>query len=94
MRARLALASANITVELREILLRDKAPELLAASPKATVPVLITPDLPADIIDESLDIMLWALTKNDPEGWLDMPDAGHTLIRKSDTDFKTGARRL
>ena len=84
MRARLALASANITVELREILLRDKAPELLAASPKATVPVLVTPE----VIDESLDIMLWALTKNDPEGWLDMPDAGHALIHKSDTDFK------
>lgn len=88
MRARLALASADITVELREILLRDKAPELIAASPKATVPVLLTPDVPADLIDESLDIMLWALNKNDPEGWLDMPDEGHALIQKSDTDFK------
>jgi len=84
MRARLALASANLTCELREILLRDKAPELIKASPKATVPVLLTPDL----IDESLDIMLWALAKNDPEGWLEMPDAGHALIAKSDAEFK------
>lgn len=88
MRARLALASADITVELREILLRDKAPELIAASPKATVPVLITPELASKIIDESLDIMLWALNENDPEGWLDMPPAGRALIQKSDTDFK------
>ncbi|WP_456391284.1 glutathione S-transferase [Profundibacter sp.] len=84
MRARLALASANITCELREILLRDKAPELIKASPKATVPVLLTPD----VIDESLDIMLWALCRNDPEGWLQMPTDGRALIAKSDTHFK------
>ena len=84
MRARLALASAGITTELREILLRDKAPELIAASPKATVPVLVGDT----VIDESYEIMLWALTRNDPEGWLDMPAEGHTLIAKSDTDFK------
>jgi len=85
MRARLALASADITCELREILLRDKAPELIKVSPKATVPVLLTPD----VVDESLDIMLWALGKNDPEGWLEMPDDGHTLIAQSDTGFKS-----
>jgi len=84
MRARLALASAGITAELREILLRDKAPELIEASPKATVPVLLTPN----VVDESLDIMLWALGQNDPEGWLDMPSDGHTLITESDTRFK------
>ena len=84
MRARLALASAGITTELREILLRDKAPELIAASPKATVPVLLAPE----VIDESLDIMLWALNENDPEGWLDMPTEGHALIQHSDTEFK------
>jgi len=85
MRARLALASAGITCELREILLRDKAPELLQASPKGTVPVLVTD---TKVIDESLDIMLWALNRNDPEGWLDMPDSGHSLITRTDSEFK------
>jgi len=86
MRARLALASAGITCELREILLRDKAPKLLQASPKGTVPVLVTE---MAVIDESLDIMLWALGRNDPEGWLDMPDTGLELIARSDTEFKS-----
>jgi glutathione S-transferase len=85
MRARLALASAGIPCELREILLRDKAPELLQASPKGTVPVLVTD---TKVIDESLDIMLWALGRNDPDGWLDMPDNGHSLITRTDSEFK------
>ncbi len=85
MRARLALASACIPCELREILLRDKAPELLQALPKGTVPVLVTD---TKVIDESLDIMLWALQRNDPEGWLDMPDSGHSLITRTDGEFK------
>ena len=85
MRARLALASAGSTVELREILLRDKAPELIKASPKATVPVLVTQKA---VIDESLDIMHWALKRHDPDGWLNMPSAGHELIQRSDTEFK------
>jgi len=84
MRARLALASAGIVVALREVLLRDKAPELLAASPKATVPVLV---LPAEVIEESYDIMLWALKLADPEGWLyaHEPD----LIAACDGSFKS-----
>ena len=85
MRARLALASAGITCELREILLRDKAVELLQASPKATVPVLV---IETAVIDESLDIMHWALNCFDPEGWLKMPDAGHELIARMDAEFK------
>lgn len=85
MRARLGLASAEIKVELREILLRDKAQQLLQASPKATVPVLV---VGGDVIDESLDIMHWALRGNDPEGWLDMPALGHDLITRCDTGFK------
>ena len=85
MRARLALASAGITCELREILLRDKAPELLQASPKGTVPVLVTD---TEVIDESLDIMFWALNRNDPEGWLQMPVSGHSLITRTDSEFK------
>lgn len=85
MRARLALASARSTVVLREILLRDKAPELLQASPKGTVPVLVTG---MQVIDESLDIMHWALSRHDPEGWLDMPAEGHDLIARCDNEFK------
>ncbi len=84
MRARLALASAGIAVELREVLLRDKPPELLQASPKATVPVLVLPD---QVIDESYDIMLWALSKNDPENWLAGRD--DSLISQIDGPFKS-----
>ena len=85
MRARLAIGSAQITVELREILLRDKAPELIAASPKATVPVLV---IGSQVIEESLDIMRWALAENDPESWLNMPSSGYDLVEQSDTEFK------
>ena len=86
MRARLAIASASIDVELREILLRDKAPEFLATSPSATVPCLCDGDI---VIDESLDIMLWALSRRDPEGLLTMPGTGHDLIATTDGPFKT-----
>ena len=86
MRARLALASAQIPVEHREILLRDKPAAMLAASPKGTVPVLITD---AQTIDESYDIMLWALRRNDPEGWLNVPQSAHDLITEADGPFKT-----
>ncbi|MBM1308848.1 glutathione S-transferase [Sulfitobacter mediterraneus] len=85
MRARLALAASGITTELREIVLRDKAPAFLDASPSGTVPCLVTE---AGVIDESLDIMIWALTRNDPEGWLDMPEAGHEWIVRADGPFK------
>ena len=68
MRARMAIASADTPVSLREVLLKDKPPELLAASPKATVPVLVLPD--GNVIEESLDVMQWALKANDPQGWL------------------------
>ncbi len=86
MRARLGLASAGITVHLREIVLRNKPAEMTEASPKATVPVLITDK----VIDESFDIMNWALAQSDPEGLLDlMTDAAHALITESDGPFKT-----
>jgi len=88
MRARLALASAGITVELREVLLRDKAPALLAASPKATVPVLV---LPEQVLEESYDIMLWALKLADPESWLDAHEAD--LIAACDGPFKSALDR-
>lgn len=59
MRARMALKAQGIRVELREVLLRDKPSSMLALSPKGTVPVLQTDD--GAVIDESLDIMSWAL---------------------------------
>ena len=90
MRARLAIASAGVRVELREVVLRDKPGPMLAASPKGTVPVLVTG---AGVIDESLDVMLWALGRSDPEGWLNMPQTGHALISQADGPFKTALDR-
>ncbi len=86
MRARLAIQSSGRKVELREILLKDKPAPFLAASPKGTVPVVQDGDT---VIEESRDVMLWALGRNDPEGWLDMPDEGHALIDENDGPFKS-----
>ena len=85
MRARLALMSSGIQFELREILLRDKAPEFLASSPKGTVPILVTQ---FEIIEESFDVMQWALRQADPEHWLSMPAAGYDWIKRCDGPFK------
>ena len=68
MRARLALAVSGVPYELREVVLKSKPSELLAASPKGTVPVLVLPS--GEVIDESLDIMRWALEQRDPDRWL------------------------
>ena len=90
MRARLAIASAGIAVELREIRLSDKPATFLEASPKATVPVVQDG---ARTIEESFDVMLWALKQSDPEHWLDMPALGFDLIAESDGPFKTALDR-
>lgn len=90
MRARLAIASAGLRPEHREIVLRDKAPEFLAASPKGTVPVVVDG---GRVIEQSLDVMIWALAQNDPEYLLDMPEVGHTLITTNDTSFKRSLDR-
>lgn len=90
MRARLAVASAQQRVELREIVLRDKAPAFLAASPSGTVPCLVTDQ---GAIDESLDVMKWALARNDPEGWLNMPADGWAWITRADGPFKDALDR-
>jgi glutathione S-transferase len=58
MRARMALKLAKIEVEIREISLREKPAHMLQVSPKGTVPVLILAD--GSVIDESLEIMIWA----------------------------------
>ncbi len=83
-RARLALAVSETAVEHREVKLRDKPAEMLAASPKGTVPVLVLPD--DRVVDESLDIMRWALARNDPERWLAGDDPA--LIATNDGAFK------
>ncbi|MHA3960663.1 DUF952 domain-containing protein [Synechococcus sp. LTW-G] len=87
MRARLALAAAELEVELREVALKAKAPELLEASPKGTVPVLVQAGGP--VLDESLEIMRWALEQCDPLGWL-QGDGAETaaLLAQNDGPFK------
>lgn len=90
MRARLALAASGQGCELREVVLRDKPAALLRASPKGTVPVLVLPD--GAVIEQSLDIMLWALGRHDPQGWL-RPESGGledmlALIAACDSEFK------
>jgi len=89
MRARLAIHVSGLSVQLREVVLRNKPAEMLALSPKGTVPVLQLAD---QVLDESLDIMLWALAKHDPENWLN-PSIGSiddalALIEISDGKFK------
>lgn len=91
MRARLAIAYSGVQVELREVVLKDKPADMLAASAKATVPVLVLPD--GTVIDESRDIMRWALQQNDPAGWLFASDndwlwEAEGLIQENDYVFK------
>ena len=87
MRARLALRYARIAVEMREVVLRDKPPALLQCSPKGTVPVLQCVD--GSVLEQSLDIMRWALAQSDPDGWLDGDhQAVEALIAINDGPFK------
>lgn len=92
MRARMALSYAGIAVEMREITLKHKPAHMLQVSPKGTVPVLVLPD--ARVIDQSLDIMRWALQISDVDGWLnvDMPLAMQ-LIDDNDGAFKQSLDR-
>ncbi len=85
MRARLAVQSSGVRVELREILLKDKPEAFLQTSASATVPAVKDGDL---ILDESFDVMRWALDKADPEGWLDMPQGWDAWIEECDGPFK------
>jgi glutathione S-transferase len=86
-RARLALAASGTLCILREVKLSAKPAAMIAASPKATVPVLVLPD--GDVLDESLAIMLWALERHDPHGWLHAdPAATQSLIDTNDGAFK------
>ncbi|MEN9587715.1 MAG: hypothetical protein RIT15_1290 [Pseudomonadota bacterium] len=84
----MALGLAGIAYETVEVSLRAKPPELLAISPKGTVPVMQLPD--GTVLEQSLDIMRWALARNDPEGWLtaDSEAAMNYWIALCDSTFK------
>ncbi|MGN2672663.1 glutathione S-transferase [Aliivibrio fischeri] len=84
MRARLGIVQSNKTVHLREIILKNKPEAMLQASPKGTVPVLITNN---KVIDESLDIMKWALEGS--ELLLSATNEMFQLIRENDDIFKS-----
>lgn len=95
MRARMAIAQAGIECRLREVVLRDKPAEMLEASPKGTVPVIVEAD--GRVIEESLDVMAWALTRNDSADWLS-PELGSrsdmdTLVAVCDGPFKRALDR-
>ena len=83
-RARMALAYAKIDIHQHEVDLKNKPLEMLNASPKGTVPVLILED--GSVIDESIDIMTWALTQSDPDNWLsaEHKDKCDDLINSND----------
>lgn len=92
MRARMALRYSGAAVEIREVSLKAKPADMLAASPKGTVPVLLLDD--GRVIDESLDIMRWALARHDPDGWLQADaEAMATLLAGNDGPFKQALNR-
>jgi len=86
MRARMTITYTGIEVRLREVILKDKPAAMLAASSKGTVPVLIQTN--GKVIDESRDIMRWALNQNDPAGWLQGADGDDSLVDLCDSEFK------
>jgi glutathione S-transferase len=87
MRARLAIFRSKTVVELRDVVLSDKPAQMLMASPKGTVPILVLASLKQNtspVIDESLDIMLWALDESDP----------HNLLRATPVDSLTNSKDI
>ncbi|MDX2475930.1 MAG: glutathione S-transferase [Gammaproteobacteria bacterium] len=90
MRARLAVQYSGEKVELREVDLKDKPEEMLSLAKNSTVPILLLPD--GSIIEESWDIMIWALRKNDPDLWLGADESylfeAEMLIEMNDYSFK------
>lgn len=86
MRARLALRYAGVVLRIEEVSLKAKPAEMLALSPKGTVPVL---DLGGRVLEESLEIMRWALEQNDPQDWRLQGDVRiDELIARNDGEFK------
>jgi len=91
MRARMALRYSGVPVDIIEVSLKAKPAEMLAISPKGTVPVL---DAGGQVIDESLEIMRWALAQNDPDNWLLGGDSRIAeLIEANDQVFKVHLNR-
>jgi glutathione S-transferase len=91
MRARMALRYSGVPVEIIEVSLKAKPAEMLAISPKGTVPVM---DAEGRVIDESLEIMRWALAQNDPDDWLLAGDSRIAeLIEANDQGFKVQLNR-
>ncbi|WP_130905663.1 glutathione S-transferase [Pseudomonas sp. Sample_22] len=95
MRARMALRYAGVAVDIVEVSLKAKPPEMLALSSKGTVPVL---SVGGQVIEESLDIMRWALAQNDPQDWLLKDDPQGQLrvaelIAENDQSFKIHLNR-
>ena len=88
MRARMAIAISGQQVEFREVILRDKPPSMIELSPKGTVPVLSLSS--GQVIDESLDVIDWALKLNDPDNWLrsNQSEKSSKLIHTNDNEFK------
>lgn len=88
MRARLGLLFAEQQVELREVVLKNKPPQMLDISPKGTVPVLQLAD--GTVIEQSREIMLWVLEQNDPQNLLDKTvfNEANALIDQNDNEFK------
>ena len=84
MRARMALRYSGVALSIVEVSLKAKPAEMLAASPKGTVPVLVCAD--GRVIEQSLDIMHWALARHDPDNWLQPASAA--LIEANDNSFK------
>ena len=88
MRARMAIYTSQQKCEIREVLLKDKPPSMLGYSSKGTVPVLVLQS--GNVIDESLDVIDWALDINDPYNWKRSKESKKTkeLIEINDGDFK------
>jgi glutathione S-transferase len=90
-RARLAISVSGVEVTEHEVSLRDKPADMLRLSPKGTVPVLLLPT--GEVLEQSLDIMHWALALCDPEGWRDDPLDAADLVQTNDGAFKQALDR-
>lgn len=90
MRARMALKYCGIKVKIHEVSLKDKPESMLKISPKGQVPVLVTSD--KKVIDESMEIISFALSVSDPDGWLSPDEKTHQIMEEliyiNDTSFK------
>lgn len=87
MRARMALLQANVRCELREVVLKEKPQALLDSSSKGSVPVLVVSE--QQVLEQSIEVMRWALQQSDPDAWLSTwDDHANALIEENDGHFK------